>query len=77
MNDRPSNPDRDPRSNPAEPRRWNAWRFPTVWEVADGRGEDDPYWVGASRDKAEAAAMLRPYGGGQIQWDLDGTVETI
>lgn len=67
----------DTRNNPAQSNRWNAWRFPTEAEIARGRREDDPFWVGASLDRGEAERMLREHGGGQVQWGCDGEVFAI
>lgn len=68
----------DTRNNPAQPNRWNAWRYPGPEELARGRAAHDMYWVGAALTQNEALAML-PRGEdgqheGQIQWGVDGEV---
>lgn len=62
----------DHRNNPAQANRWNAWRFPTLAEIANGRAPHDMFWVGARLTKAEALRLLD--GDGQLQWGVDGEV---
>lgn len=55
--------------------QWNAWRYPTDEEVADGRVEWDVIWEGAADTLAEAADMLA--GAGQVQWGCGGEVVNV
>lgn len=71
----------DPRPNPAQANRWNAWRYPTDGEIARGRAAHDMYWIGASMVESEAAGML-PRGedgqhAGQLQYGVDGEVKGL
>lgn len=66
------------RKNPADPTRWNAWRFPTEAEIARGRGADDMFYRGSSATPDGAWEFLDQgqdgTWNGQIQHGLDGEV---
>ncbi len=69
------------RTNPADPNRWNAWRYPTQDEIARGRQDYDMFYVGSSETRNGAYAFLpRNEAGqpvGQVQWARDGEVINV
>ena len=67
------------RKNPADPNRYNAWRYPTTEEIARGRREDDMFYCGSSATKQGAFEFLdydstKGTFSGQVQWGTDGEV---
>lgn len=64
--------------NPADPNRWNAWRYPTAEEIQRGRKDFDMFYCGSSATLAGALELLRGDDGrlrpGQAQWGRDGEV---
>jgi len=68
----------DTRRNPADPTRWNAWRYPTEAEISRGRREDDMFYCGSSATADGAFEFLKRSAdgtwNGQVQHGLDGEV---